>query len=107
MQGLLILAGIESMKTFLSILCSLSLIAGCSHEASKSDATAPSSTSKQATFHVDPATAGSVSGTVHWNGPRPAKVPVDMSGDPACVSANHGKVFEDSVLLGKHNEVDN
>jgi len=107
MRGLQNPTGIESMKTFLPILCFLSLIAGCSHEASKSEATASSSTPEQATFHVDPATAGSVSGTIHWNGPKPAKVPVDMSGDPACVSANHGKVFEDAVLLGKHNEVDN
>jgi plastocyanin len=26
-----------------------------------------------------------------------------MSGDPACVSANHGKVYDDSVVIGPHN----
>jgi plastocyanin len=95
------------MKILLPLLCAISLLSGCSHAPSDAKSSQPSATPKQPDFHVDPATAGSISGTVHWNGPRPARVPIDMSGDPACVGANKGKVYEDSVVLGKQNTVAN
>jgi plastocyanin len=53
---------------------------GCKH------ATAPSSSSSSpaAAPVVDPATAGSISGTVHFEGKAPVPVAIDMSMDPAC-----------------------
>jgi plastocyanin len=33
---------------------------------------------------VDPATAGAISGIVHFDGQPPARIPIDMSADPAC-----------------------
>jgi hypothetical protein len=50
-------------------------------------------------FHVDPATTGTVSGTIHFQGKKPSPKPIDMSEDPACVAAHHGKPFDESLLV--------
>ena len=54
-------------------------------------------------FKVDPSTAGSVSGSIRYLGPRPTPMLVDMSNEPACVSANRGKVYADSIVVGAGN----
>lgn len=58
-------------------------------------------------FHVDAATAGSLEGTVHFAGARPKAQPIDMSEDPACVQAHHGKAFDESVEVGPKNSLGN
>ncbi len=50
-------------------------------------------------FHVDPVTAGSISGTVRYLGKIPSKAKIDMSEDPACVEAHHGKAFDESLVV--------
>jgi hypothetical protein len=50
-------------------------------------------------YRVDPATTGSVSGTVHFQGNKPPARPIDMSEDPACVAAHHGKPIDESLLV--------
>jgi len=95
------------MKRYLLVLFAMSLLGGCSREHSNTTAPQPGAAPKPVYFKVDPSTAGAISGTVHWNGPRPSPVPIDMSDDPACVAANKGKVYDQSVLLGKHKEVEN
>lgn len=33
---------------------------------------------------IDPATAGTISGTIHFSGPAPKRIAIDMAQDPAC-----------------------
>ncbi len=74
-------------------------LAGCSKSKQSAEAT---SAAAQAPvyFKVDASTAGSVSGSIRYSGPRPKTAVVDMSNEPACVSANTGKVYDDSIVVG-------
>ncbi len=58
-------------------------------------------------FKVDPATAGSIHGAIHFTGSRPAPKLIDMSEDPACVEAHKGKPHDESLVLGPHGAVAN
>ncbi len=56
------------------------------------------------TYKVDPATAGSVSGTVKYSGAKPKPKLVDMSSDPSCVAAHKGNAYDESLVVdGKGN----
>lgn len=81
-------------------------ITGCSKSAAP-PATPSTAQPTPTYFRVDPSTAGSIGGLLRYAGPRPRPKPVDMSNEPACVSANHGKVYDDSVVIGPHNRVGN
>ena len=87
---------------------SLLLVAGCSQ---KSPQSGPQTTQPQpptAIFKVDADTAASIKGTIHYTGAKPAPKRIDMSEDPACFEANHGKrVFEESLLIGHGNTLAN
>ena len=80
-------------------LCFL-IVVGCSPGAKK-----PEPTSNQArepavpAFNVDAATAGSISGTIRYLGPKPAPKKIDMSEDPACVAAHQGKAVDESLVV--------
>ncbi len=50
-------------------------------------------------FQVDPATAGSITGTIRYKGPRPPRKLIDMSEDPACVEAHHGRAYDESLVV--------
>ena len=75
--------------------------------ASPAQTTAAASAPAGPIFTVDPATAGTLSGTVHMVGPHLAPKPIDMSEDPACVKAHHGRAVDESLLVGKHGGVAN
>jgi plastocyanin len=79
--------------------CCLIIAAGCSHNEQKSTPLAAQQQPLTPAYHVDAATAGSISGTIHYVGKRPAPKPIDMSGDPACVAAHHGKPFDESLIV--------
>ena len=64
---------------------------GCGH--GKSESAPPVAT-------VDPATAGSITGTVTFEGAPPPVKPIDMSASPACVQANPQPVFPQIVVTG-------
>lgn len=80
------------------LCCAGSVLCGCSKtapEAPKSSNAAPA----VAYFHVDPATAGTVAGTIRFTGKKPRPKPIDMSSDPACVDAHHGKAYDASLVV--------
>ncbi len=51
-------------------------------------------------YKVDPATAGVLEGKIHFTGKRPAYQPIDMSEEPACVEAHHGRPHDESEVIG-------
>ena len=89
--------------------CSSCLImtAGCSHNEQKSTPPAAQQQPLLPAYHVDAATAGSISGTIHYVGKRPAPKPIDMSEDPACVAAHHGKPFDESLVVSPKGDLAN
>jgi hypothetical protein len=58
-------------------------------------------------FHVDPLTAGSISGTIRYTGPRPHPTIINMSEDPACVEAHRGKAIDESLLVSPNGALAN
>jgi plastocyanin len=58
-------------------------------------------------FKVDPATAGTLTGTIKFTGRKPARKPVDMSNDPACVEAHHGKPYDESEVVNPNGTLAN
>jgi plastocyanin len=51
---------------------------------------------------VDPATAGSISGVVHFDGKSPTRIAIDMSADPACALATEPNLTEQYIVTN-HN----
>ncbi len=47
---------------------------------------------------VDPATAGTITGVVHFDGKAPARIPIDMSADPACTLSPSPNLTEQIVV---------
>jgi plastocyanin len=81
-------------------LASCIVIMGCTPAVKKTEQS-PGQAQQHAVpaFHVDPATAGSISGTIGYTGPRPTPKKIDMSEDPACVAAHQGKAFDESLVV--------
>lgn len=67
-------------------------------------ATAPASPSY---FKPDPATTGSLVGTIRFSGAKPQRKRIDMSEDPACVEAHRGKPFDESVMVNPNHTLAN
>jgi plastocyanin len=85
--------------------CAAVLLAGCTKTPPPPAAT--KSEPAPVYFQVDPATAGSVTGTIHYKGPRPAPKVIDMSEEPACVEAHHGKAYDESLVVNKRGDLAN
>ena len=47
---------------------------------------------------IDPATAGSISGVVHFSGKAPERIKIDMSADPACAMSDAPNYTEQYVV---------
>ena len=97
-----------SAFVFCCLLGWLFVMAGCSR---KAETTAqPDQKAQEAVvpaFHVDPVTAGSISGTIRYTGKRPARKAIDMSNDPACVEAHRGKAFDESLVASPNGPLAN
>ena len=50
---------------------------------------------------VDLATAGAISGTIHLDGQPPARIPIDMSADPACNLPNLPYLTEQIIVTNQ------
>ena len=58
-------------------------------------------------YHVDPSTAGSISGSLKYTGKRPTPKLIDMSQDPSCVSAHKGKAYDESLVVDRKGDLGN
>jgi plastocyanin len=71
-------------------LCLILTITGCKHSTPPAESPStpvPTTTSAPAAAPVDPATASTLTGKVTLTGKPPARLPIDMSMDPACAMA--------------------
>ena len=75
------------------------LATGCSKAPGGSGQTAEKAQPAIAYFKVDPATAGTISGSIQYSGRRPSRRAIDVSGDPACSADNGGKVYDGSLMV--------
>jgi hypothetical protein len=79
------------------------LLAGCSRKTK--DQAQPSQSANRtpapvAYYKVDPATAGSVAGTIRYAGSKLRPKLINLSEDPACVAAHAGKAYDESLRVG-------
>lgn len=81
----------------------LVLAAGCSKKQTTGQPANPTPAQPVVSYyHVDPSTAGTVSGEIRYTGRKPAAKVIDMSEDPACVATHKGvKVHDESLVVGK------
>ena len=99
------------MKTkflLMASLCSaVTLFAGCGRSTQQRSGANVTANPTPVYFKVDPATAGVLSGTIHFTGKRPVHTPINMSEDPACVAAHHGKPYDESVVINRNGTLAN
>jgi hypothetical protein len=89
------------MRRIHYLCCAAVLLAGCSGKVNTEQPSVAKSEPARVFFKVDPATAGSVTGTIRYKGGRPAPKLIDMSEEPACVEAHHGKAYDESLVVSK------
>ncbi|HKV06021.1 MAG TPA: carboxypeptidase regulatory-like domain-containing protein [Candidatus Acidoferrales bacterium] len=77
-------------------------VAGCSKKEPEESAEPPAPTAV-----VDPATSGSITGTVRLEGAPPEFKPIDMSAEAACMKANPRPVVPAIVVTGPHDALAN
>ena len=86
---------------FVAALCVAALVAACGGGSQPASSSDPAPVSNP----VDPATAGSVSGTVALMGTAPPGQPINMSSDPYCVEQGGGST--QTVMVGANNALQN
>src|ERR1700677_3131285 len=87
--------------TFLPLCCAAALLAGCSGKLKTEPQGVAKSEPAPVFFKADPETAGTVTGRIRFTGKRPAPKVIDMSEEPACVEAHHGKAHDESLVVSK------
>ena len=97
------------MKPSLLIVAVIAVLTGCSPAEKKEAPATPKETAAAppSYFKVDPATAGVLKGSVRFTGKKPPRKLIDMSEDPACVEAHHGKAYEESVVVNPNHTLSN
>jgi len=87
------------------VLFAIFALAGCK-SATKTEPPAPAAPAP-VYFKVDPSTAGILQGKIRFTGKRPARKPIDMSEEPACVEAHHGKAYDESLVVNANGTLAN
>src|SRR6185437_115522 len=85
----------------LSLCGALLLSGGCKRSETGAGTGASTSNSPAAQgpiTQIDPATAGSVEGTVHLIGKAPERIEIDMAQDPACAMSPYGKNLTEGIM---------
>ncbi|WP_255550796.1 carboxypeptidase regulatory-like domain-containing protein [Granulicella sp. dw_53] len=80
---------------------------GCSNAPKNVPSTGPAPQPAPSFYKVDPATAGSLTGTIKFSGKKPSPKLIDMREDPACVEAHHGKAYDQSLVVSSNGSVAN
>ncbi len=88
-------------RTSALLLCALVLI-GCKHAPAPAAPTTPASPALPIAPPVNPATAGTISGVVRFDGQPPARIPIDMSADPACNLPNLTNLTEQIIVTNQY-----
>jgi hypothetical protein len=86
-------------RTLWPVLLGSLLLVGCSPKPKESPSPNQSTQLAAKLYEMDPATAGSIVGVVRFKGAKPPRVPVNMSDDPACVEAHHGKSYDEPFMI--------
>jgi hypothetical protein len=86
----------------LALGCVAALLTCCSAKNQTSQ-----SSPAPAYFKVDQTTAGAVHGTIYFKGKKTAPKVIDMSNEPACVEAHHGKAYDESLVVNRSGELAN
>jgi hypothetical protein len=87
--------------SFLTLCLVVTLLAGCSGKVKTEQPGAAKSEPAPSFFKPDPATAAVVTGTIRFAGKKPAPKLIDMSEEPACVEAHHGKAYDESLVVNR------
>jgi plastocyanin len=91
----------------LALCCAAIVLFSCSRTEKKEPEAAPKQAAAPAYFKVDTATAGTLTGTIKFRGRKPVRKRIDMSEDPACVEAHHGKAYDESVAVNPNGTLAN
>jgi plastocyanin len=83
----------------LMLACVALLCAGCNQNAKPLSRRSESKAAAGSYTSVDPATAGTIRGTIHFSGQPPAPVPIDMDLDPACSLAGVGPNMSEQYVV--------
>jgi hypothetical protein len=96
----------------LSLCLAIALLAGCSGAGNKKPQSAAKETPAVSYFKVDSSTAGTLTGKIVFTEKKPARKPparkpIDMSGEPACVAAHGGRAYDESVVVNPNGTLAN
>jgi plastocyanin len=94
-------------RRLLALSCGAIVLFSCSGTPKKEPEAAAKPAAAPSYFKVDPATAGTLTGTIKFTGRKPARKRIDMSEDPACVEAHHGKAYDESVAVNPNGTLAN
>ena len=84
------------------------ILAGCSATNQKqAEPAAKVENAPPVYFKIDPATAGVIKGSIAFTGKKPARSPIDMSNEPACVEAHRGRAYDESVVVNPNGTLAN
>lgn len=74
------------------------MVSGCHRNPANTESGGPAASASKAAPVIDPATAGSISGVVHFSGKAPERIKIDMSADPACALSDMPNFTEQYVV---------